>query len=99
MAVSEIRQNLNTAQPYKRTGSGFTGYDPSKPGDFPHKLSGQLQKSIAYSVDEQELTCTIGTAMKHGFFLEMGTRFMAARPWLTRTVQSLHGKIAALFTT
>jgi hypothetical protein len=99
MCVSELRTNLNNAQPYQKYGSRFVGLDPSKPGDFPKKLSGQLLKSVAYSVDEQELSVTTGTAIEHGKFLELGTSRMQPRPWLFRTVQGLYPKIAGLFAT
>ncbi len=97
MLVSDIRKNLNTAQPYVRRGSSFRGMEPSRPGDFPRKLSGQLLKSIAYVVDEVNMVLTVGTNIKYGRFLEFGTRRMTARPWLLRTYQAAQQKIAALF--
>lgn len=85
--VSKMRANLNTAQPYRRyTGKSavyFRGLDPSRPGQFPKKLSGQLVKSVAFSVGE--LSMTAGTAIPWGRWLQTGTQKMAPRPWLSMT--------------
>jgi len=96
LLVSEIRRNLNRAQPYTRYGSGkqyYRGLDPSKPGEYPRKLSGQLLKSIAHSVDRSNLVLTVGTGIKYGKFLELGTKKMAARPWLFRTYHVIKQRI------
>lgn len=99
LLVSEIRRNLNRSQPYVRTGPGgqnFRGLDPSRPGEFPKKLSGQLIKSIAHTVDANKLVLTVGTAIKHGKFLEHGTRRMDPRPWLVRTYTTVRDRISRL---
>jgi phage gpG-like protein len=94
--VSEIRTRLNVSQPYKRSGLHFRGLDPSRRGEFPRKLSGQLLKSIASTVDAQELVAIVGTALPHGKFLEFGTTKMAARPWLYRTYQDVEDQLARI---
>ena len=68
----------------KRT-LGPRGGDRSKPGEFPHKDTGMLRQSIAYDVDRQNLKARIGTPLQYGLYLELGTRKMAARPFLRRT--------------
>lgn len=97
LLVSDIRKGLNVAQPYVRRGSAFRGLEPSRPGEYPRKLSGQLLKSVAYVVDEAQMILTVGTNQRHGKFLEFGTKHMKPRPWLLRTFEAAKDKIASLF--
>jgi hypothetical protein len=54
--TSKTRGYLNTGQASRRTASGgHVGLNPSAPGRFPHKLSGQLQRSITWKVDKAKL--------------------------------------------
>ena len=82
--TSQYRKYLNVAQPYTRAGKKLIGHDPSAPGQFPKKLSGQLQKSITWAVDKQRLTLTVGSTLAgYPKYLETGTMLMAKRPWLS----------------
>ena len=60
---------------------------PSAPGEPPHKVTGFLQTNIGW-ISPRVLMRRIGTgqgsksSVGYAFFLEFGTRFMAARPWL-----------------
>src|SRR4051812_38666210 len=86
--MSRMRENVNTAQPYRRVAGGTRdiGVQPSLPGQFPHKLSGQLLKSITYKVDAAHSTLIVGSNLKgHPGFLQTGTRRMAPRPWVSLT--------------
>lgn len=53
----------------------------SAPGDAPAVDSGDLRRSIGVQ-KIGEGRYRVGTNLKHGLFLEFGTRRMAARPWL-----------------
>lgn len=66
----------------KRVVRGKLGSNPSKPGEAPHKQTGRLRVSVATEYDPDTLTARVGTNVKHGKFLELGTSRMAARPWL-----------------
>ena len=85
--TSKVRGYLNVSQPYKRTsGGGHIGLDPSLPGEFPKKLSGQLMRSITWKLDRQKMELTVGTNLKgYPSFLQLGTSIMKPRPWLTKS--------------
>ncbi len=95
--VSELRKNLNRDQPYIRSGARFRGRWPSKPGEYPKKLSGALLKSIAFGVDERELSVTVGTNQRHGRYLQFGTRNMRPRPFLSLMAGYIRGVTKKLF--
>ena len=59
---------------------------PSTGGEMPHADTGHLRKSIFHDVDEKRKTVIVGTPVKYGLFLEVGTSKMAARPYLRATV-------------
>jgi HK97 gp10 family phage protein len=58
----------------------------SNAGEPPHKETGRLRASISHEVDKSEIKARVGTNVTYGKFLELGTRFMAARPFLTATL-------------
>jgi phage gpG-like protein len=97
---TRIKENLNQDQERKRwtgkRGVYYRGFDPSHPGQFPHKLRGDLQRSIAYEMSADKQTAYVGTAQNYGLFLEIGTTRMAARPWLAPTLQQESGKLAEI---
>ena len=53
---------------------------PSKPGEPPHKQTGHLRRSVAWEL--VGLVARVGTNLRYGRWLELGTSKMAARPWL-----------------
>lgn len=59
-------------------------YEASKPGEPPRTRRYQqgLLGSVFYDVNPILLRSRIGSPMKHGLYLELGTRRMKARPWL-----------------
>lgn len=83
---NEVIKSINISQPTKRTAGGpRIGLDPSKPGDPPKRIEGDLVRSI---VEEVEVTDTkiIGrygsTQTEKAKALEFGTSKMSARPFL-----------------
>jgi len=70
---NEVKQDLSIPYP-----------PASSPDDFPHKRTGRLRASIAHEVDRENLEARVGTNLAYGKFLEIGTRFMAARSFLRR---------------
>ena len=90
--VNHFRQKLNRSQPYLRhatpSGLKYVGLNPSKPGEYPKKLSSQLIKSVAFSVNKPGLTMQAGSAIPWARYLQEGTSRMAPRPWLTLTWES-----------
>ena len=98
--VNHFRQKLNRGQPYRRyatpSGLKYIGLDPSKPGEYPKKLSSQLIKSVAFSVNKPALTMQAGSAIPWAAWLEQGTTRMAPRPWLTLTWQTEQAAVAKI---
>jgi HK97 gp10 family phage protein len=66
----------------------------SLPGEPPRKQTGQLRRSIASEV--LSLVGRVGTNVKYGKHLELGTRHMQPRPWLRRALNESRGKIEAI---
>lgn len=83
--TSQTRGYLNVDQRYKRLPSGkLRGYSPSLPGQFPKKLSGQLQRSITWNFDKDKLELSCGSNLAgYPSYLQFGTAKMQARPWLS----------------
>lgn len=92
----EVKKKLNRGQPTRTLPSGsIIGLDPSKPGEPPKKITSQLQNSITTRVTttRREIIGEVGTPLKKGFWLEFGTRQMAARPYLRPTIAENKRKI------
>jgi phage gpG-like protein len=70
------------------------GAKPSAPGDPPAKQTGRLRASITWELSGR--TARVGTNLLYGRFLELGTRLMAARPWLRRSLAECADRIRAI---
>lgn len=57
---------------------------PSVPEEPPHRRTGRLRSSVTYEVKDR--TAFVGTNVKYGRWLELGTSKIAARPWLRRAL-------------
>ena len=77
-----------------KVGSLVYGANPSKPGEPPHKQRGRLLGSVAWEV--AGLVGRAGTNLLYGRWLEIGTRNMAARPWLRRALAECRDQIRAI---
>jgi phage gpG-like protein len=71
------------------------GSNPSAPGEPPHKQYGRLRASVATEVSG--MRGRTGTNVDYGRWLELGTRKMAARPWLKRSLDETTADIRRLF--
>lgn len=72
-----------------------TPYPPaSTPGEPPHKRTGEGQAGIIAvtrpTSQVPEAYLTVRRSAKHMLYLEVGTRFVAARPWLKPTLIRYH---------
>jgi len=87
-AMSIHRHAVISIQAHESTGKTVKLYGPkrehdvSSPGNPPNSDLGMLAHSISFDVDPANLTAVVGTNLKYGAYLEMGTTKMAARPWL-----------------
>lgn len=88
---NHLQQVLNKSnpRPYKT---------PSKPGEPPRKRTGFGAANVRYEFDEKAGEARVGVATnaKYMGFLEIGTRKMAARPWLLSTMIRLMPQLKAL---
>jgi hypothetical protein len=87
---------VNTSQ--GKIGSTYTVYpNPSKPGEPPRKRTGNLQRNVMYELDEASLKSRVGITPNaiYGLFLELGTIYMLARPWLMATLRKYRQQIQA----
>ncbi len=101
--AKELLSIPGTAQSIRAGHKGETVYGAarSKPGEPPRKQTGRLRAAVASEIDESTLTARVGTNVKYGKYLELGTkRGILPRPWLRRAlfesqaqIDSLEGKI------
>lgn len=78
----------------KFTKAKIYGAVRSQPGEPPRKQTGQLRRSIAREV--VALVGRVGTNLEYGRHLELGTRHMAARPWLRRALNESRQKLVSI---
>lgn len=102
--VNSIKINLNeSGDPYKASsgpsGVHYKNENPSQPGEYPHKMLGDLQRSITYEMEEDKLSAKVGTNIDYGAWLEFGTSKMAARPYLRPTLIQEQDAIKNIITT
>lgn len=72
----------------------------SRPGEPPRKQTGTLQSGIQREVNAAAMTARVGTNKKNPPYprwLELGTRKMAPRPWLRRSLDENRERIRAIF--
>lgn len=78
-AAEEIRDGLKVL-------IGIQGPPRSRPGEAPHRDTGDLQASVTTDgpyTSGDVVYAGIGTALQYGYDLELGIG-VAARPWLSR---------------
>lgn len=77
----------------------YKNENPSSPGEPPHKMLGDLQRSIAYEISTPDgQTAAVGTNLNYGFYLEIGSSKMAARPWLRATLDKEADNLTKIIT-
>lgn len=86
--VSEVKEFISqpgTGKFYKK--SRTVWYQASAPGFPPTVKTGELKVSVGHAVVSERNTVylLVGTTEDYGVYLEVGTRYMEARPWL-RTI-------------
>ena len=95
-----IRVKLSRSQPVKlygkTAGRSRKGMAPSKAGEYPKKVTGHLRMNVQAEMDDRVSTARVGTNVKYGKYLELGTRKMARRPWLSRGFFDARHKIIAM---
>jgi HK97 gp10 family phage protein len=72
---------------------GAVSPPPSVPGDYPGKRSGNLRRNVTHEVDGDKLVGRWGTNVIYGKHLELGTKYMGPRPWMTLTNSAMSGEV------
>lgn len=83
--VAEIKEFISqpgTGKFYKK--SRTVWYQASAPGFPPTVRFGELKGSVSHAIVSEGNTVylLVGTTKDYGVFLELGTKYMEARPWL-----------------
>jgi hypothetical protein len=78
-----------------KTATGRNIYVAAAVGRFPGIRSGRLRQSV-YATPARNGRAAVGTSLKHGKYLERGTRRMGARPWLYRSFRLARDRMARL---
>ncbi len=96
MVDEEAQDSMQRPKSGRTTGAFTTR---SAPGEPPAAQAGSrgLQGTVAWRATRQ-LEREIGTSEDYGLYLEVGTRNMAARPWLEVALLAMADKIKRLFT-
>lgn len=87
-ATIETHSNAVKAIQKVSVGERQTRYRPrrnvvvSRPGDAPNTDTGRLISSVAFDLSRARMIGRVGTNVKYGLFLELGTFDIKARPWL-----------------
>lgn len=83
VTATGLRQLQKMGAAIERIAKQFvSGPSPSAPGHPPGLITGRLRGSIVSSVNKQLKQVTVRARARYGKWLESGTRFMKARPFL-----------------
>jgi len=98
-----VRRRVKAAATYARTelirtiSQGKTRTQgPSMPGQPPHIDTGALRNSIHIVMNPKGDGAVVGTLIPYGKHLEVGTRFMAPRPWVRPTFDRIRPALIAI---
>lgn len=69
----------------------------SKPGEPPAVQTGTLRRSITSEHDEKHIAGVVGTNEEYGFYLELGTKNIAPRPFLRPALEKNKNNILQVF--
>lgn len=90
-ARSLILRGPKTGKLYIRRGR--IKHRASAPGEAPASDTGTLVRSIVINVDPIRLTASVGSNVLYAPYLELGTRRMKARPYLSRAFENKRSTI------
>lgn len=76
-----------------KSGRMYGAHRASAPGESPAVDTGALKASIAVEMDTP-VRAIVNVGAEYGLYLELGTRWMAARPFLRPAVQALRQAFA-----
>ena len=83
----------------RRTRRTIYGAFPSRPGEPPRKQTGQLRRSVTREiVTTPRVVARVGTNVKYGKWLELGTVRILPRPWLVRAFREMLPTVRSILT-
>jgi len=92
---SFTKMMVSKNQPTRRTGNRKRGLNPSRAGQYPKKVTGKFAKSLkkkmrhnAYFIEGKFFSDGL-----LGIWLQMGTRNMDPRPWMSKALKSMEAPI------
>ena len=93
LMVRDIQQTIRQPGPTKTQ----PHYPASIDGEPPHTRTRRLLRSITWELDERPVPILrVGTNVKYALWLELGTRKMAARPFLRPALMRARSDIKRL---
>lgn len=98
LSIPGTVQKSGAAGPGSRPkGARITGAVRSEPGEPPRKQTGRLRGSVTYEVDDKSVVGRVGTNVKYGKALELGTKKgILPRPWLRRALAEMQAQVSQL---
>ena len=88
---------LGVVRAVKATRRKIYGAFPSAPGEPPRKQTGHLRRSVTREVlPGDSPIARVGTNVKYGRWLELGTSRMQPRPWLVRAFREMYPQVKAI---
>jgi len=90
------KEKMSRSQPTSGAGLRKTGLNPSRPGEFPKKVTGQARRSVARDERKADMEVRVGTNIDYLRDLELGTSKTRPRPWLSRTWKETFSTMKAL---
>jgi len=96
---NRIRESVGRSQPTRGAGLKKVGLDPSKPGEYPKKVLGHLRRNIQDEHDSTKRISRVGTNVLYGKFLELGTKTMLPRPWLSNALRDFGREVRRILET
>jgi phage gpG-like protein len=99
--VNKVKLALNVsgkphAVAHSEVGLDYANETPSVPGEPPHKMLGNLQRSITHAMSSDKKKAFVGTNIDYGHVLEVGGSRVAARPYLRATLLKEHDTLTKI---
>jgi hypothetical protein len=89
----QTKININRPQPTRGAGAGRIGLEPSKPGEFPKRVTSEMFRRMTTAVVSTPTTVElhVGTNVHYAEYHEYGKR-----PFISRTLAENYHRIIAI---
>jgi HK97 gp10 family phage protein len=96
-AVTNIAKNSDGTPAVRYRNGRPRDVTVSNPFDYPNTDTGRLVQSIKFDFDSTGSSGRVGSNLPYAKYLELGTKDMAPRPWLTLAIDAVQDKIKSIF--